>query len=79
MREPYEMTYQEFFRVAGSEYVACERFGLPGNRVPIKPVTGYREEGATPEERIHRSIIRKAITDGKQIPERVMEQYPDLR
>lgn len=87
-KEPWEMTYREFFDKAGSEYTARERFKLDyqGNDVPMRlgdieegKTRWVGEIGATPEERIHRSVIRQAILEGKNVPKEVLEQYPDLK
>ena len=79
VKEPWGMTYTEFFDIAGSEYGAGERFGVPTkNRVPINPETGYGMKGATPEARIHRAVLMKALKEGKPVPEEVLVEYPDL-
>lgn len=84
-KAPWEMTYREFFDKAGSEFTAAERFGLTYHgRVPtfLKKVEGKEmwvgEQGATPEERIHRAVIRQALAQGKTVPPEVLKQYPDL-
>lgn len=78
-KEPWMMTYKEFFDIAGSEYTAGERFGVPTkNRVPINPETGYSIKGATPEERIHRAVLMKALKEGKPVPKEVLKDYPEL-
>jgi hypothetical protein len=84
-KQPWEMTYSEFFDAAGSEYTAGDRFGLVYHgRVPsyLKEVEGKTiwvgEQGATPEERIHRAVIRQALSRGKTVPAEVLKQYPDL-
>lgn len=75
----WEMTYKEFFEHAGSEFTAGERFGLPThNRIPVIPGTRSKESGALPEGRIRRAVVRKAILDGKKIPDHVMKDYPAL-
>lgn len=85
-KKPWEMAYSEFFDVAGSEYTAGDRFNLVYHgRVPsyLKEVEGKTiwvgEQGATPEERIHRAVIRQALAQGKTVPEEVLKQYPDLK
>lgn len=78
-KEPWQMTYGEFFPHVGSEYTSGERFGIPTkNRVPIIPETGYLEKGATPEERVHRAVVRKALREKKPVPHEVLAEYPDL-
>ena len=78
-KEPWMMTYREFYDIAGSEYTASERFGVPTkNRVPINPETGYGIKGAGAEERIHRAVLMKALQEGKPVPEAVLKDYPDL-
>ncbi|MDP2753598.1 MAG: nucleotidyltransferase domain-containing protein [Nitrospirota bacterium] len=78
-KEPWQMTYSEFFGIAGSEYTSGERFGIPTkNRVPIIPETGFGEKGATPEERVHRAVVRKALREKKPVPQEVLAEYPDL-
>jgi hypothetical protein len=59
-KEPWQMTFKEFFNVAGSKYTATERFGIP-------------------KERIHRAVIRKALSEGKPVPPEVLKEYPDLK
>lgn len=78
-KEPWQMTYSEFFPHVGSEYTSGERFGIPTkNRVPVIPESGYSEKGATPEERIHRAVVRKALREKKPVPQEVLAEYPDL-
>jgi len=78
-KEPWMMTYREFIDIAGSEYGAGERFGVPTkNRVPINPETGYLIKGATPEERIHRAVLMKALAEDKPVPEEVLVDYQGL-
>lgn len=78
-KEPWQMTYSEFFPFAGSEYTSGERFGIPTkNRVPVIPETGFGEKGATPEERVHRAVVRKALREKKPVPQEVLAEYPDL-
>ncbi len=78
-KEPWQMTYSEFFDIAGSEYTSGERFGIPTkNRVPVIPETGFGEKGATPEERVHRAVVRKALREKKPVPQEILAEYPDL-
>lgn len=78
-KEPWQMTYSEFFPIAGSEYTSGERFGIPTkNRAPVIPESGYSEKGATPEERIHRAVVRKALREKTPVPQEVLAEYPDL-
>ncbi len=79
-KQPWQMTYREFYPIAGSEYTSGERFGIPTvNKVPAQPGTKFGEKGATPEERIHRAILRKALSEGKPVPAEVLKDYPDLK
>lgn len=86
-KEPWEMTYSEFFDKAGSEFTARDRFKLDyQGSVPTRlaeiedgKTRWVGEIGATPEERIHRAVLRQAIAEGKTIPNEVLDQYPDLK
>lgn len=66
------MSYNHFIRVAGNEYTAGERLGIPThNRIP-------QEHGATPTDRIRKAVIRKSIEEGWPFPEETYKEFPDL-
>ena len=80
-KEPWQMTYREFYDIAGSEYTAGLRFGLPtkqGGRLLIDPETGYPVKENLPEGRIRKAVVMKALREGKPVPPEVLADYPDL-
>ena len=83
--EPWQMTRKEWYDAKNND--RAETFGSSGKRNGAAETAARIERKArlnygvaeNGEPVDHRQVIEKAIADGKQIPDEVLADYPDLK
>jgi hypothetical protein len=84
-KEPWQMTRKEWYDAKNND--RAETFGSSGKRNGAAETAARIERKArlnygvaeNGEPVDHRQVIEKAIADGKQIPDEVLADYPDLK
>lgn len=74
-KEPYEMTKQEFSDSAITGMDAYKRWSVVGDP---DANTYYKGSRGSVVDTVHKKIVEKSLSEGKEVPDSVLADYPDL-